>query len=83
MALKESKNVAITGAAEKRNITAKFAVAMSGEFLPVQLIYGGKTEQSLPRCKFPDSSCVSVIQTRRNPSNSSSYYHCYYSMLYR
>ena len=30
------------------------------EFLPVQLIYGGKTEQSLPRYKFPNSFCPSV-----------------------
>jgi len=60
MTLKESKNVTITGAADKRNITATFAVTLSGDFLPVQLIYGGKTEQSLPRFQFPDSFCLSV-----------------------
>ena len=32
----------------------------SGKCLPVQLIYGGKTGQSLPRYKFPDSFFVSV-----------------------
>ena len=60
MALKGSKNVTITGAADKRTITTIFAVILSGELLPVQLIYGGKTEQSLPRYKFPDSFCLSV-----------------------
>ena len=60
MALKGCKDVTITGSADKRNITATFAITLSGEFLPVQLIYGGKTEQSLPRYKFPDSFCLGV-----------------------
>ena len=62
IALKGGKNVMITGAADKRNITATFAVTLSGELLPVQLIYRGKMEQSLPRYKFPDSFCLSVSE---------------------
>ena len=61
MAFKGSKKVTITGAADKRNITATFAVTLSGKFLPIQLMYGGKTEQSLPRYKFPDSFFNEVI----------------------
>ena len=61
MAFKGSKKVAITGAADKRNIKATFAVTLSGTFLPIQLMYGGKTEQSLPRYKFPDSFFNEVI----------------------
>lgn len=53
IASKRIKNVPITGAVDKRNITAIFAVIFSGEFLPILLIYGGKTEQNLPRYKFP------------------------------
>ena len=60
MALKGSSAVTITGANDKRNITATFAITISGEFLPIQLIYGGKTNQSLPRFKFPDSFSLSV-----------------------
>ena len=60
MALKESKNVTIAGATDKRNITATFAITLSGNFLPMQLIYGGKTVQSLPRFQFPNSFSLSV-----------------------
>lgn len=59
MALKRS-NLTITGAADKSKITATFTVTLSGEVLPVQLIYGGKTEQSLPRYKSRDSFCLSI-----------------------
>ena len=60
MAKKGSKNVVIAGASDKRSITATFAISLSGQFLPMQLIYGGKTTQSLPRFKFPDSFSLSV-----------------------
>jgi len=60
MALKGSKSVTIVGASDKRKITATFAITLSGDFLPMQLIYGGKTKQSLPRFKFPDSFSLSV-----------------------
>ena len=52
MARKGCSNVTIVGANDKRNITATFAISLSGEFLPMQLIYGGKTNQSRPRFKF-------------------------------
>ena len=60
MALKGSKNVTIAGATDKRSITATFAITLSGNFLPMQLIYGGKTVQSLPRFQFPNSFSLSV-----------------------
>ena len=49
LAKKNSTNVTIVGAADKRTITGTFSITLSGEFLPSQLIYGGKTKQSLPR----------------------------------
>ena len=48
---------------DKRCITATFAVSLSGAFLPIQLIYGGKTKKSLPRFKFPPSFSLSVNKT--------------------
>ena len=55
MVLKGSKNVTIAGATDKRKITAAFAITLSGNFLPMQLICEGKTVQSLPRFQFPNS----------------------------
>ena len=49
---KGSKSVLIAGSADKRNITGTFIITLSGKFLPMQLIYGGKAKQSLPRFKF-------------------------------
>ena len=43
MALHGAKSVAIKGLTDKRNIALSFVVSLSGEFLPMQIIYGGKT----------------------------------------
>ena len=48
-----TSKVPIAGGADKRALTAIFTVTLSGEFLPMQLIYTGKTSQSLPKHKFP------------------------------
>ena len=53
MEAKGSKRVEIVGMGDKRQITAVLCGAMSGEFLPPQLIYQGKTTACLPRHKFP------------------------------
>lgn len=53
-----TKRIEITGIEDKRQFTAVFAGAMSGEFLPVQLIYQGKTKACLPKAKFPNGSDV-------------------------
>ena len=60
MAPKGSTNVAIHGCDDKRPITATFVITLAGEFLSIQLIYGGKTLQSLPRYQFPNSFSQSV-----------------------
>jgi len=49
MAAHGSKSVPIAGLSDKRNITLTFVVTLSGEFLPMQIIYAGKTKQSQPR----------------------------------
>ena len=50
---KGAKSVEIIGTDDKRQITATVAGTMSGEFLPAQLIYGGKTPACLPKVDFP------------------------------
>ena len=54
MAKHGSKKVEITGAGDKRQITAVFAGTLSGTFLPPQIIYKGKTKGCLPSVAFPE-----------------------------
>ena len=48
------KRVEVTGKDDKRQLTALFACSMSGDFLPIQLVYQGKTMKCLPKFQFPD-----------------------------
>ena len=52
MALKGSKRVEIKGLNDKRQITGVFCATLTGEFLPVQLVYGGKTDRCHPNYQF-------------------------------
>ena len=60
MTKKEIKSVSIVGSADKRCITVTFVITLEEYFLPLQLIYSGKTKQSLPRYKFSESFSLSV-----------------------
>ena len=51
--VKGVKNVPIKYIDGKRQITATFAISMSGEFLPIQVIYECKTTRCLPKYAFP------------------------------
>ena len=53
-------NVPIAGSSEKRSITGTFSITLGNKFLPVQLIYQGKTGQSLPKVNFQDGFSLSV-----------------------
>lgn len=53
MESKGLKGIAVTGCKDKRQITAVFGTTMDGNFLPVQLIYAGKTTRCLPKIAFP------------------------------
>ena len=45
--------------AERNNTSVTLtSVIQSGNFLPMQLIYGGKTNQSIPRYNFPENFCL-------------------------
>ena len=48
------KRVEMSGGNDKRQITAVFCASSLGDFLPVQLIYQGKTPRCHPRFSFPD-----------------------------
>ena len=71
LAKKNSKTVTIFGASDKRSITGTFSLTLSGKFLPKQLIYGGKTQQSLPRYQFPTGFSLSVNEKHFSNTNES------------
>lgn len=50
-----SSRVEIAGINDKRQITVTLAGSMSGELLPVQLLYQGKTNRCHPKFSFPDN----------------------------
>ena len=64
---KGAHNVPIKGVDDKRQITATFAVTLPGEFLPLQVIYQGKTKRCLPKYTFPDS--FDITHTENHWSN--------------
>ena len=55
LAKRNSKQVSIKGSDDRRAITGTFTITLDGKFLGMQLIYGGKTNQSLPRFQFPEN----------------------------
>ena len=63
---KRAKNIPIKGVDNKRQITATFAVSCTGKFLPVQLIYAGKTEWSLPKFSFLPSFSEKTLYAENN-----------------
>ena len=68
MAARNSQLVPIKGLTDKRNITLTFTISLAGDFLPMQVIYQGKTKLSLPRnFSFPKGFCVT-----QNPKHYSS-----------
>ena len=54
IAKKGEKSVPITNVFDKRQITGTFAVTLAGDFLPIQIIYQGKTDRCHPEYKFPE-----------------------------
>ena len=48
-----ARRVELIGLSDKRQITAVFCGSLVGEFLPVQLIYKGKTSRCHPKFNFP------------------------------
>ena len=61
-----STRVPIAGFGDKRQITATVAVSMSGEMLPLQLLYAGKTERCHPSYSFPSGFDIWHIPNRHH-----------------
>ena len=61
---KGAKNVPIIGVDDKRQITATFAISLTGKFFSIQLIYKGKTKRSVPKFKFPSTFSLSYTENR-------------------
>ena len=53
----------IKGSSDKCTITATFPISLQGDFLPMQLIYGGKIRKYVPRFKFPEKFSLSYNGT--------------------
>ena len=62
MGKRNSKSVAIAGSTDKRSITGTFVITLDGRFLPMQLIYGGKTQQTFLDSTFPTVSHLVAIR---------------------
>ena len=60
MAPKGVKGECVAGSDDKRSVTATFTVSLTGNFLGMQLIYGGKTDRSIPTVDFPDNFSLSA-----------------------
>ena len=64
-----SERVEIGGAEDKRQITAVFVATMSGNCLPLQVGYAGKTKKCIPSVKFPDDCNWLVTHTKSHWTN--------------
>ena len=53
MAKEGSKRVEICGIDDKRQITGVYGCSMAADFLPIQLVYEGKTPRCIPSFNFP------------------------------
>ncbi|CAC5413807.1 unnamed protein product [Mytilus coruscus] len=59
-----TQQISISGLDDKRQITLLLAVSMSGDLLPQQLIYPGKTDRCLPKgVDFPSTWDVTCTET--------------------
>ena len=53
--MKGAKRVEVVGKDNKHRIIAIFGISVSGGFLPIQLVYPGKTTKCLLSFDFPSS----------------------------
>ena len=71
MEKKGVKNVPISGIGDIRSITATFSITMENKFLPMPLIYKGRTSQSIQKIQFPNGFSLSV--NLKNYSNETEF----------
>ena len=58
-----SKQVAMIGIDDKREVTALLRITLSGVLLPPQIVYKGKTDACHPQAKFPDGWRISDTES--------------------
>ena len=68
---KGSKYLVIKTQSFKEAFTATFGITFYDKFLPMQLIYGSKTKQSLLKVKFRDSFSLNVNEKHFSNTNES------------
>ena len=68
VATRNSSAVPMKGLTDKRNITLTFVISLSGSFLPMQIIYQGKTDASQPT-GFKFRNGFTVSQNPKHYSN--------------
>ena len=71
IAEKGSKHIEISGMTHRKSLTATLGMTFFNCFLPIQLIYRGKTAQDIPRTKFPESFSFSVNVKHFSNTNES------------
>ena len=60
MAPKNSTRIGLAGSTDKCSFTLTLTVTLDGKILPFHIIYGGKTDQSLPKITFSAKFITSV-----------------------
>ena len=55
--------MSLKGLHDNSQIAATFVVSATGSFLPIQLIYQGKSKRCLPRFTFPSNFHVTFTQS--------------------
>ena len=68
---KGEASVPITNSSDYRHITSTFGISMVGEFLPIQLIYQGKTNNCHPNYNFPNSFHITHTPNHWSNENKS------------
>ena len=59
LAAKGQKRISRAGSNDKRSITLTVLESFDGKILPLQLMYKGKIQRSLPTVDFPDDFSLS------------------------
>ena len=68
---KGTSRVPVLGTSDYRQITGTFGITLSGHFLPIQLIYQGKTDRSQTNFDFPKEFHVTQTSNHWADENTS------------
>ena len=63
IAAKRSKHVPIKGSTDKRMVTDTFTITLDGHFLPMHLVYAGKTKKASQESSFLCLFCLASTKS--------------------